>query len=110
MAAVGVGEDENPFHRGRHGVGTSGNVSYVDKEGNVIHDGAETTIKMLAENPGLSFELITNSVLTSDNFYTQSVIDMDAVPRLLLSEDFQKTWLESREASELNPEFIDSDE
>ena len=83
---------------------------YVDKEGNVIHDGAETTIRMLEDNPGLSFELITNSVLTSDNFYTQSVIDMDAVPRLLLTEELQRTWLKSREESELNSEFIDSDE
>jgi phosphatidylserine/phosphatidylglycerophosphate/cardiolipin synthase-like enzyme len=83
---------------------------YLDKDGNVIHDGAESTIKMLEENPGLSFELITNSVLTSDNFYTQSVIDMDAIPRLLLSEEFQRTWLKSREDSELNSDFIDSDE
>ena len=83
---------------------------YKDKDGNVIHDGAKKAIEMLEDNPGLSFELVTNSVLTSDNFYTQSVIDMDAVPRLLLTEDFQRTWLKSREESELNSEFIDSGE
>lgn len=85
-------------------------AQYKDSEGNVFHDGAKEMLKALEQYPGFSFEIITNSVLTSDNFYTQSVIDMDTAPRLLLTEEAQKTWLKSREGSEFNPEFINSPE
>ena len=75
-----------------------------------MHDGATEMLKALDEHPGLSFEIITNSVLTSDNFFTQSVIDMDTVPRLLFTPELQETWLSSAEQSESNQEFINSDE
>ena len=83
---------------------------YKDKDGKIFHDGAKVLLNALKENPDLSIEIITNSVLTSDNFFTQSVIDMDTAPRLLLTEDMQKTWLKDQKSSELNPEFVNSDE
>lgn len=85
-------------------------AEYKDKEGKVIYDGANKMLTALEEHPELSFEIITNSVLTSDNFFTQSVIDMDTVPRLLLTPEKRDTWLESAEISESNPKFINSEE
>ena len=85
-------------------------AEYRDKEGKLIYDGANNMLTALEEHPGLSFEIITNSVLTSDNFFTQSVIDMDTAPRLLLTPEMRDTWLESAEVSESNPEFINSEE
>jgi phosphatidylserine/phosphatidylglycerophosphate/cardiolipin synthase-like enzyme len=85
-------------------------AQYEDEEGNVFLDGAEEMLKALDDHPGLSFEIVTNSVLTSDNFFTQSVIDMDTAPRLLLSPEIRETWLSSSKESELNPQFVDSGE
>jgi phosphatidylserine/phosphatidylglycerophosphate/cardiolipin synthase-like enzyme len=85
-------------------------AKYQDDEGNVFFDGAEEMVKLLDTQPGFSFEIVTNSVLTSDNFFTQSVIDMDTAPRLLLSPEMQQTWLSSRRDSEFNPAFVGSDE
>lgn len=83
---------------------------YKNKEGEIIHDGARFLLKALEENPDLSIEIITNSVLTSDNFFTQSVIDMDTAPRLLLTDEMTQTWLKSKKDSEFNAEFINSEE
>jgi phosphatidylserine/phosphatidylglycerophosphate/cardiolipin synthase-like enzyme len=85
-------------------------AQYKNKEGEIFYDGAQRMLEMLEQYPGLSFEIITNSVLTSDNFYTQSVIDMDTAPRLLLTEEMQATWLKNRKDSEFNPEFVNSEE
>jgi phosphatidylserine/phosphatidylglycerophosphate/cardiolipin synthase-like enzyme len=83
---------------------------YKDKEGQVIFDGAKEMIRMIDANPELTIEIITNSVLTSDNFYTQSVIDMDTAPRLLLPVELQEIWLKSRKDTELNPAFVNDPE
>ena len=83
---------------------------YKDREGKIIYDGAKQMLAALEEYPDVSFEIITNSVLTSDNFFTQSVIDMDTAPRLLLTPRMQEDWLESAEKSESNPDFINSEE
>ncbi len=83
---------------------------YKDKEGQVIFDGAKEMIKMIDTHPELTIEIITNSVLTSDNFYTQSVIDMDTAPRLLLPVELRQAWLKSRKDTELNPVFINDPE
>ena len=83
---------------------------YKDEDGNVIEDGAANLLDWLERNPGGSIDIVTNSVLTSDNFSTQSVIDMDLVPRLLMSEGMQEQWAKKLEESELNPELVESDE
>jgi phosphatidylserine/phosphatidylglycerophosphate/cardiolipin synthase-like enzyme len=84
-------------------------AQYEDEQGRVFHDGAKAMLAALEEHPGLSFEIVTNSVLTSDNFYTQSVIDMDTAPRLLLPTEIQDLWLKSRKDSELNPALVEGD-
>lgn len=85
-------------------------AQYYDDDGNIVFDGAENARDWLEQHPGATLEIITNSVLTSDNFSAQSVIDMNMAPRLLLSEDMQEAWLEDREDSELNPALVESAE
>ncbi|UCD67340.1 MAG: phospholipase [Betaproteobacteria bacterium] len=83
---------------------------YKDKEQNVILDDAANMLKWLDDHPDSEIEIITNSILTSDNFFTQAVIDMDLAPRLLLSEEYQAWWLQKPEKSELNPALVESDD
>lgn len=54
--------------------------------------------------------IVTNSVLTSDNFFTQAVIDMDTAPGLLLTPELQQTWLSGWSSGDRNPELVDSAE
>jgi len=83
---------------------------YYDEDGEVIYDGAKETLDTLRENPDLRIEIITNSVMTSDNFFTQAIIDMDMAPRFLLTPEMQKVWLSKREKGEFNPELVESEE
>jgi putative cardiolipin synthase len=83
---------------------------YEDKDGNVIHDEAANILMWLDQDPDYTVEIITNSVLTSDNVGAQAVIDMDTAPRLLLTEDMQAAWLEKSKLSELNSVLMSSDE
>jgi putative cardiolipin synthase len=83
---------------------------YVDKNGVEIFDGVKQTYKWLEENPHVTIELVTNSVLTSDNFIAQAVIDMDTAPRMLLSPDMLERWLSGLKKGEYNPELVESDE
>ncbi|NOR80579.1 MAG: phospholipase, partial [Methyloprofundus sp.] len=64
----------------------------------------------LEENPGSNIELITNSVLTSDNFSAQAVIDMETAPRLLLSPELLERWRSDLDEGEFNPELVESEE
>ncbi|MBT8126217.1 MAG: phospholipase, partial [Gammaproteobacteria bacterium] len=43
---------------------------YYDEDGELIYDGAKETLAYLEQNPDFKLELITNSVMTSDNFFT----------------------------------------
>lgn len=83
---------------------------YKNKEGVVVYDGAKQMLEVLRKNPNMKLEVITNSVLTSDNFFTQAIIDMDMVPRFLLTPEMQKTWLEDKEKGEFNPELVESEQ
>jgi len=83
---------------------------YYDEEGEVIYDGAKETLEMLRKNPDFRLEVITNSVMTSDNFFTQAIIDMGMAPRFLLTPELQKAWLSSVEKGEFNPEIVASEE
>ncbi len=85
-------------------------AKYKDKEGNLIWDGAKELKKLLAEYPDKNLEVITNSALTSDNFFTQSIIDMDMAPRLLLSPELREAWLSGLDSGEFNPEVVESEE
>ena len=83
---------------------------YDDKEGEEIYDGVKQTYRWLEENPDSTIELVTNSVLTSDNFIAQAMIDMDTAPRLLLTPEMLERWLSGLKKGELNPELVESDE
>lgn len=85
-------------------------AQYYDDEGNIAVDGAKNVIDWLKQHPDASIELITNSVLTSDNFSAQSIVDMNMAPRLLLTPQMQTAWLESREDSETNTALVESEE
>lgn len=81
---------------------------YKDKKGNVIVDEAVEMRKWLDENPEAQIEIVTNSVLTSDNFPAQSIIDMDLAPRLLLDEETREAWLSLRAEEEFEGELTSS--
>lgn len=85
-------------------------AQYYDDDGNIVFDGARNARDWLEKNPEATLEIITNSVLTSDNFSAQAIIDMNMAPRLLLTEELQQAWLEKREESEFNPALVESDE
>ena len=79
-----------------------------DADGNIIYDEVDGLLAWLADYPDTRLEIITNSVLTSDNFFTQSVIDMDTAPRLLLPVELQQAWLSGWDSGDLNPELVSS--
>ncbi len=83
---------------------------YKDENGEVVYDGAKQTLEWLQNNPDFRIEVITNSVLTGDNVFTQAIIDMDMAPRFLLTPEMQQTWLLDLEQSEFNPEVTASEE
>ncbi|WP_171022244.1 phospholipase D-like domain-containing protein [Thalassotalea litorea] len=65
----------------------------------------------LAADPERTIEIITNSVMSSDNFMTQSIIDMEMVPRMLSNDPkFIDEWQDDLEVSEENPDFIGSED
>ena len=83
---------------------------YKSEAGEVVYDGAKNMLETLKNNPNLKLEVITNSVLTSDNFFTQAIIDMDMVPRFLLTPKMQAAWQADLAKGELNPDLVESEE
>ncbi|MGB2078593.1 MAG: phospholipase D-like domain-containing protein [Vibrio sp.] len=73
--------------------------SFQDKLGHKVEDSAIVIKEFLDKYPGISFEVITNSIITSDNDFTQSVIDMDTAPRLLLPDRLRRIWIDHPENS-----------
>ncbi len=84
-------------------------AKYRDATGEVVLDEAEMFWQWLEEDPERSLDIITNSVLTSDNFFAQAYVDMDMAPRMLLDAAHKEAWRASRRESELNPELVDSE-
>ena len=82
---------------------------YTNKDKEVVHDGAREALEWLDANPERTLDIVTNSAVTSDNFFAQAVIDMDLAPRLLLSEELQAAWLEKPDDSELNAGLVQSE-
>ncbi|GAL25444.1 cardiolipin synthetase [Vibrio variabilis] len=81
------------------------------KDEGVIDRDLNTALRWLEQDPERNIEIITNSVLTSDNFFTQAVIDMHTVPTLIMYDDeLKKTWLEDDLTNnELNAPFLNSE-
>ena len=82
----------------------------TDSDGRVVYDEVDNILQWLDEHGNSRLEIITNSVLTSDNFFAQSVIDMDTAPRLLLTPELQQVWLSGWKSGDLNLELVDSAE
>jgi phosphatidylserine/phosphatidylglycerophosphate/cardiolipin synthase-like enzyme len=85
-------------------------AEYRNKDGEIVSDEAEEFRTWLKEHPGSTVEIITNSVLTSDNFPAQSVIDMETAPRLLLPPEMRDAWLNLNRAEELTSELVTGEE
>jgi phosphatidylserine/phosphatidylglycerophosphate/cardiolipin synthase-like enzyme len=83
---------------------------YKDGDGNVVVDDAKEMLEWLDKHPDSTITIVTNSVLTSDNFLTQAVIDVDLAPRLLLSEEFRERWGDSPKTGELDTDLVGSEE
>jgi len=83
---------------------------YTNSAGEVIHDGKNEIEEFLAADPERTIEIITNSVLTSDNNMAQSLIDINMAPRLLLTEDLQRAWEGETWEGETNPEVVESEQ
>lgn len=83
-------------------------AKYKDDDGNVVVDDARRLLEWLEENPESRITIVTNSPLTSDNFMTQSVIDLDLAPRLLLTPEAQELWGDKL-AYETKPKYVQSD-
>jgi len=81
---------------------------YEDKDGNIVVDEAAAIRAWLDEHPQARVEILTNSVLTSDNFPSQSIIDMDTAPRLLLDQKTRDAWRSLKADEEMNGELTSS--
>ncbi|MEZ8824443.1 phospholipase D-like domain-containing protein [Vibrio amylolyticus] len=80
------------------------------KDEGVLEKDLDVAKAWLDQDPERSIEIITNSALTSDNFFTQAVIDMHTAPTLLMSEEQKQIWLDDDiKNNELNDDFLGSD-
>lgn len=70
---------------------------YLLKAGGTIPQDQNLAKDWLDQDPNRTIEIITNSILTSDNFFTQAVIDMHTGPKLLLRDvpEIEELWLNS---------------
>jgi putative cardiolipin synthase len=82
---------------------------YYDDNDVLIYDGAKELHQFLAKHPNVKIEVVTNSVLTSDNFLAQSIIDMDMAPRLLLDPSMEESWISGLDEGELESEVVKSE-
>jgi phosphatidylserine/phosphatidylglycerophosphate/cardiolipin synthase-like enzyme len=64
----------------------------------------------LNQDPERRVEIVTNSVMTSDNFFTQAIIDLDTAPLMLLDAERVSQWQGSLDEGELNPALVESAE
>ncbi|WP_295890742.1 phospholipase D-like domain-containing protein [uncultured Vibrio sp.] len=79
------------------------------KDEGVIEKSLNVSQAWLDQDPDRSIEIITNSALTSDNFFTQAVIDMHTVPTMLMSDELKETWLDDDiDKNEMNKAFTQS--
>lgn len=85
-------------------------AEYRNKDGEVIRDEATEFRQWLMEHPDATLEIVTNSVLTSDNFPAQSVIDMETAPRLLFEPEMREQWLALQADQEMTSELVNSEQ
>ena len=66
-------------------------------------------IQWLRDHPQRSLEIVTNSILTSDNFSAQSIIDMETAPRLYLPPEMREQWQKLKGKDEMTSELVNSE-
>ncbi len=82
---------------------------YERSDGTVYLDGKESLFQWLENYPDGRIEIVTNSVLTSDNFFAQAMIDMETAPRLLLPAEQRAIWRNTTlDESEFNNDLVES--
>lgn len=81
------------------------------KDEGVLDEDLNTTLTWLEQDSERKIEIITNSVLTSDNFFTQAVIDMHTVPSMIMTDNaLKQQWLDDDlEKNELNHAYLNSE-
>ena len=84
-------------------------AEYKNRDGELVKDEAKEFHRWLEEHPEATLEIVTNSVLTSDNFPAQSVIDMETAPRLYLPSEMREQWLNLKTSEEASSELVNSD-
>jgi phosphatidylserine/phosphatidylglycerophosphate/cardiolipin synthase-like enzyme len=84
-------------------------AEYKKEDGTMVKDEAVAFREWLEQNPEHTLEIITNSVLTSDNFSAQSIIDMETAPRLLLTPELREQWLDLKTPEEFDSDLVTSD-
>jgi len=84
-------------------------AEYKNSNGEIVEDEAENFRRWLEAHPDATLEIITNSVLTSDNFPAQSVIDMETAPRLYLPPEMRKQWQNLKGKDEMTSELVNSE-
>jgi len=84
-------------------------AEYRNRDGTLVRDEAEEFRQWLDDHPDAELEIISNSVLTSDNFPAQSVIDMETAPRLLLPPELREAWLGLKAGEETTAALVNSE-
>ncbi|MDH3787262.1 MAG: phospholipase D-like domain-containing protein [Xanthomonadales bacterium] len=84
-------------------------AEYKNSKGDLVKDEAVAFREWLDNHPDTTLEIITNSVLTSDNFPAQSVIDMETAPRLLLPPEVREEWISLKGADEMTSQLVNSE-
>lgn len=84
-------------------------AEYRNRDGTLVRDEAEEFRQWLDDHPDTELEIISNSVLTSDNFPAQSVIDMETGPRLLLPPELREAWLDLKAEEETTAALVNSE-
>lgn len=79
-----------------------------DDAGHAAYDDLRMVEKLLAEHPDSTVEIVTNSALTSDNFFAQAVIDMETAPRLLLTPELRRQWRDGYVKNEPPRDLVES--
>ena len=85
-------------------------AEFTTASGEVYFDGKDALDDWLAADPERTIEIITNSVLTSDNYMAQSMIDIGMMPRVLLTQELKEAWQAETWEGETNPEVVESEE
>lgn len=75
-------------------------AEYHGTDGAEQFDGARALLALLEANPEATIEVVTNSVLSTDNPFAQAVIDMETAPRLLMDADTTRRWRAGRDAEQ----------